>query len=210
MKKKYARRYIKAYYKLGRGINKETGLRNYEKMELPNNWLYTDEWNSDRHYRTKLTPDDLPEWYMPIWQSPYIGWGYISTQCVSDLKWQHPNVDYDNHSFKDFRLMIAYDGKEVTSYINKSVYTFGYTDWKYDEALWGWDAVQFVAWCDEYSPITVDTSAAKEAMIAKYNAYIDVIMKEKEEFGWTHKITEKKVESWDELIEGLRKPGNRS
>lgn len=205
MRRKFARRYVESYYKICRGIDPDTGFRKYEQMELPNGWLYTDEWTTGAHHRTKLTPDDLPEWYLPVWQSPYCGTGYISTQGVSDLAWWHPNMDHDNHSFRDFRLLIAYDG----NVLNKHKDRYGFLNWDEDESLWGWAAVEFVLWCDEYSPLTVDTSAVKEAMIAKYNAYIDVITKEKEEFGWTHKITETKVKDWEDLTKNLSKPGSK-
>lgn len=59
-------------------------------------------------YRTKILPEDLPEWFIRGYL--YKRYGYISAKGVKHLLYA-PNYAFDNHLYKDDLLFISYDLK---------------------------------------------------------------------------------------------------
>lgn len=184
MKKNYADRYTEAYLLPSRKKDPVTGRIYYEKRRLADGSLYT-----DGKYRraTKIKPEDLPEWYLKVWQAPYVGHDYISAKDVTELAYWHPNKKFDNHSFRDFHLMIGYRDEPINP---DDMYTY--------QSLWGWDAVKFVSWVEKYSP-EFDITVIKKAMIEKYNAYVKYVTRERKDFGLPQ-TGEGPVKKWEELV----------
>lgn len=63
---------------------------------------------SEGKYRTKILPEDLPEWY--VYGYLYKRYGYISTKGVKHLLYV-PNYIFDNHLYKYDALYISYGTK---------------------------------------------------------------------------------------------------
>ena len=74
---------------------------NLRYMTDPNGYLY-----ADRTYPTKITEDDLPEWY--VFGRYYKCFGYLSAKGITDMVYV-PNR-FTNHFLKDDDLLIAYGG----------------------------------------------------------------------------------------------------
>ena len=55
-------------------------------------------------YRTKIKPEDLPEWYM--YGRYYKRFGYMSTKGITDMVYIPSR--YSNHYLKDDCLLISY------------------------------------------------------------------------------------------------------
>jgi hypothetical protein len=70
----------------------------------PDGYLY-----ADGRYRTKILPDDLPDWY--VYGYLYKQHGYLCAKGVKQLIYK-PNYFITNHSFKYDTLYISYD-KEI-------------------------------------------------------------------------------------------------
>lgn len=79
------------------------------------------------HYRTKIKPDDLPEWY--LYGRYYKRFGYMSTKGITDLAYL-PNR-FSNHYLKDACLFIAYGGS-ITELSDPNLSPY--------ERYQGWDA----------------------------------------------------------------------
>ena len=79
------------------------------------------------HYRTKIKPDDLPEWY--LYGRYYKRFGYMSTKGITDLAYL-PNR-FSNHHLKDDCLFIAYGGS-ITELSDPNLSPY--------ERYQGWDA----------------------------------------------------------------------
>ena len=64
------------------------------------------------HYRTKIKPEDLPEWY--LYGRYYKRFGYMSTKGITDMLYIPSR--FSNHYLKDDFLLISYGGSitEVT------------------------------------------------------------------------------------------------
>lgn len=58
-------------------------------------------------YKTKILPEDLPEWY--IYGRYYKRFGYLSTKGIKDMVYV-PNL-WINHFLRDDFLLISYSGK---------------------------------------------------------------------------------------------------
>ena len=129
--------------------------------ELEDNCLY-----ANLRYPTKITPKDLPEWFVK--GRYYKNHGFISAKGVVDLVYK-PNL-WINHMFRDDSLYISYN-KPIREVERES---FGrivkeYED--YDYVIDGTDAIDFIAAVKKYSDF--DTSNIEAAIIEKAAYYID-------------------------------------
>ncbi len=108
------------------------GLKGFfEETTLPNNWLY-----AKGRYRTKITPDDLPEHY--IYMTVFKVRGYITVEGVKDIKYS-PNYRF-NHLHKYDYLYISYD-QPITSTTDER----GHVDLHgYNAVLYGQSIVKFI------------------------------------------------------------------
>lgn len=137
---------------------RDIGLH-YEELE--NNCLY-----SNLRNPTKITPEDLPEWFVK--GRYYKNHGFLSAKGVVDLVYK-PNM-WINHMFRDDSLYISYN-KPIREIERES---FGrmikdYED--YDYVIDGTYAIEFVAAVKKYSDF--DTSAMEKAILDKVDYYVD-------------------------------------
>lgn len=100
-------------------------------------------------YRTKIRPEDLPEWY--VFGYLYKRHGYISAKGVKHLVYR-PNKSW-NHMLKDDFLFISYDKPIVSE--NNSLTSYS----GYDERIYGGIIVEFLKAAEKYSGY--DISAIK-------------------------------------------------
>lgn len=77
-----------------------TGRYSMEEVSLPGGRLF-----SDGIYPTKLTFEDLPEWYVEVYEGKL--WGRLDAKRVTQLVYA-PNYFF-NHVYKDDRLYVSYD-----------------------------------------------------------------------------------------------------
>ena len=90
-------------------------------------------------YPTKITAEDLPEWY--VYGRYYKRFGYMSTKGITDLLYI-PNR-FSNHYLKDDCLLISYGGKIRETVISKGGTVSGqYEGW--DERVWGSEIVSIL------------------------------------------------------------------
>lgn len=96
-------------------------------------------------YRTKIKPQDLPEWY--LYGRYYKRFGYMSTRGITDMVYIPSR--FSNHYLKDDYLLISYGGKitEVTD-PDKSVYE-RYEGW--DERVWDSEIITILRGARKYS-----------------------------------------------------------
>ena len=98
---------------------------------------------SNRRYKTKILPSDLPEWFVE--GHYYKNHGYLSAKGVKYLMYK-PNLLF-NHMFKDDLLYISYDKPIIP--------VTGEDHWPrfegFDEYIWGWDIVSFLKAAEKYS-----------------------------------------------------------
>ncbi len=156
-----AKLYTFSRIKYTRGV----GLH-YEELE--DNCLY-----SNLRYPTKITPDDLPEWFVKV--RFYKNHGFLSAKGVVDMVYK-PNM-WINHMFRDDSLYISFNKPIVE--IDEEVFgrmRKGYKD--YDYVIEGTYAVDFVAAVKKYSDF--DTSAIEAAIIEKAAYFIDKFPEEHE------------------------------
>jgi len=113
--------------------------------EDPNGYLY-----SGGRYRTKLLPQDLPEWYVCGYM--YKQHGYMSAKGVCHLSYV-PNYTFDNHMHKYDMLYISYN-EPIMPYES----CLGFTHYKgYDHLLSGPVLVEFVNAVGKFSNYNVDS-----------------------------------------------------
>lgn len=113
-------------------------------------------------YRTKIKPEDLPEWY--VQGRVYSGYGYISAKGVKHLVYS-PCYLCPDHLFKDDYLFISYD-REIKEKKTEGS-SFGWYE-GHDHVLRGWMVVHFLEAVKKYSDI--DTTLV-EAEIEKKKAW---------------------------------------
>ena len=90
-------------------------------------------------YRTKIKPEDLPEWY--VYGRYYKRFGYMSTKGITDLLYV-PCL-FSNHYLKDDCLLISYSGKIREIEIPEGEVRFEhYEGW--DERVWGSEIVKIL------------------------------------------------------------------
>ena len=128
------------------------------KYELPNGRLYSG-WGS--HHPTKITAEDLPEWYVKT--NYYSKYGYANTKGVVDVIYRRSF--FDNHWLKDAMLGLSYH-----SIINKDEDVQIYKKPEIDESFWGNDILDILSGIEKYSP-KVDTTQVRDGILKDYNAY---------------------------------------
>lgn len=102
-------------------------------------------------YRTKIKPEDLPEWYM--YGRYYKRRGYMSTKGITDLVYI-PSL-YSNHFLKDDCLLIAYGGKINEKEKASTEFSLDkYAGW--DERVWGFDIVTILIGARKYSGYDIE------------------------------------------------------
>lgn len=94
-------------------------------------------------YRTKIRPEELPEWY--VYGRYYKHWGYLSAKGVTSLYYR-PNYVF-NHMFKDDFLYISYDKPIEPVPRHQSI--FGCEG--FDEYISGWNIVSFLKAAERHS-----------------------------------------------------------
>lgn len=101
-------------------------------------------------YRTKIKPEDLPEWYLH--GHYYKRWGYMSTKGITDLVYIPSR--FSNHYLKDDCLLISYGGSITeTSDPNASRYE-RYQGW--DECVWGSEIITILRGARKYSGYDIE------------------------------------------------------
>ena len=118
-------------------------------------------------YKTKIRPEDLPEWY--LYGRYYKRFGYMSAKGITDLRYIPSR--FSNHYLKDDCLLISYGGTitEITD-PNRSRYE-KYEGW--DERVWGNEIVTILRGARKYSgyditPLIEQLKRKKEYMLAKF------------------------------------------
>lgn len=100
-------------------------------------------------YRTKIRPENLPEWYLH--GRYYKRWGYMSAKGITDMVYL-PNLVF-NHLLKDDCLLIAYGGKIVEDKPDERFRLDRYSG--YDERVWGNEIVTMLRGARKYSGIDI-------------------------------------------------------
>lgn len=120
--------------------DRNKGLLGYK--ELPDGRLY-----SNLKYPTKLTKEDMPDWYMP--GRFYKHHGFINSKGVVDIVYV-PNYIF-NHFHKDDILYISYKDKIQATPIKNywGLDDIEYTG--YDECFGGGQLVTFIQYVMKYS-----------------------------------------------------------
>ena len=130
------------------------------RVSDPQNYLY-----SDGIYRTKILPEDLPEWFV-------FGYlcdrhGYISAKGVKHLLYR-PNYAFENHLNKDDFLYISYkDEIKQDGYLSPSFPLYK----GYDHSVYGGIIVKFVEAAEKYSDY--DVSEIKKEIKRKTEWYLE-------------------------------------
>lgn len=119
--------------------------------------------------RTKILPQDLPEWY--VYGRYYKRLGYMSTKGITDLLYV-PNR-YMNHFLKDDTLYIAYSGKitENPEPVRSGEYRNEYVG--YDERVCGSEIISILKGAREHSDYDISgiieqLREKKDWLIQKY------------------------------------------
>ena len=128
------------------------------KYELPNGRLYSG-WGS--HHPTKITAEDLPEWYVKT--NYYSKYGYANTKGVVDVIYRRSF--FDNHWLKDAILGLSYH-----SIINKDEDVPIYKKPEIDEYFWGNDILCVLSGIEKYSP-EIDNTQVRDGILKDYNTY---------------------------------------
>lgn len=155
------------------------------KYELPNGRLYSG-WGS--HHPTKITAEDLPEWYVKT--NYYSKYGYANTKGVVDVIYRRSF--FDNHWLKDAMLGLSYHG-----IINKDEDVPIYKKPEIDEYFWGNDILNILSGIEKYSP-EIDTTQVREGILQDYNAYAE---HENEHYDLYR--TEQHYDTFEQLVDGV-------
>ena len=120
---------------------------------LPDGFLYS---YKTRITPTKITPQDLPESYIPVWAGGYTR--YINAANITSVVYK-PNYVF-NHVYKDDFLYISYNGPisvnlKADFRLKEERFT-GEDNW-----IWGNDIVEFAKEIQKYSGLDM-TEALKE------------------------------------------------
>lgn len=146
-------------------FSKDIGLH-YEELE--NNCLY-----SNLKYPTKITPDDLPPWFVK--GRFYKNHGFLSSMGVVDLVYK-PNM-WINHMFRDDCLYISYT-KPIVEFEENSFGQMRKNYKDYDYVIDGTYAIDFVAAVKKYS--NFDTTLIEKAILNKVDYYVSKFPEEHE------------------------------
>ena len=124
-------------------------------------------------HKTKIRPEDLPEWY--LYGRYYKRWGYMSTKGIVDLVYR-PNM-HVNHFLKDDFLYISYKEKiEPVTEEEKKTRLYCYEYYKgYDEVVFGSEIIDILKGARQYSEydITPIIEQIREKEKWLRNAYPD-------------------------------------
>jgi len=102
-------------------------------------------------YRTKIKPEDLPQWY--VYGRYYKRFGYMSTKGITDLLYI-PNR-FSNHYLKDDCLLISYGGKIWEAEIPEGgTISECYEGW--NERVWGSEIVSILKGARMYSGYDIE------------------------------------------------------
>ena len=102
-------------------------------------------------YRTKIKPEDLPQWY--VYGRYYKRFGYMSTKGITDLLYI-PNR-FSNHYLKDDCLLISYGGKIWEAEIPEGgTISECYEGW--NERVWGREIVSILKGARMYSGYDIE------------------------------------------------------
>lgn len=146
------KRKLRNYYSVGRLVTRG-GQWVFEND--PDGYLF-----SCGKYRTKIKPEDLPEWFVAGYC--YHQHGYFSAKGVKDIYYRPSR--FTNHIFKDDFLFVSYN-KPLVAKGDGSKRELS----NYDEILRGWLIVKFIKAMDQYSE--VDTTAVKKQINEKLAWY---------------------------------------
>lgn len=119
------------------------------------------------HYRTKIKPEDLPEWY--LYGRYYKRFGYLSTKGITDMVYLPSR--FSNHYLKDDCLLISYGGS-ITETSDPNISTYEqFQGW--DERVWGNEIITILRGARKYSgfdiaPFIEKLKQKKEYMIAEF------------------------------------------
>ena len=97
------------------------------------------------HYRTKIRPEDLPEWY--LYGRYYKRFGYMSTKGITDMLYIPSR--FSNHYLKDDCLLISYGGS-ITEVTDPDLSAYErYQGW--NERVWGNEIITILRGARKYS-----------------------------------------------------------
>lgn len=131
-------------------MNKKITANLYTETRIARN-SSKDTWIQKEHnflfsqgkYNTKITANDLPEWFVK--GCYYRHSGYLSARGVVALFYR-PNYVF-NHMFKDDFLYISYDRPIVPVPREQSIYCCE----GFDEYIYGWEILDFLKAAQKYS-----------------------------------------------------------
>ena len=125
-------------------MDSKFSIKGFKIEKSPQGFLF-----SEGRYRTKILPEDLPEWY--VYGYLYKRHGFISAKGVKHLVYV-PNYTFDNHLHKDDMLFISY-GEKIEPYKTelKSSWYKGY-----DHIISGHLIESFVDAAEKYSAYNVN------------------------------------------------------
>lgn len=172
-----------------------------ELKSLPDGRLYSG-WGTQ--FPTKITADDLPEWY--VYLRDYKRHGYLNTKGVKCA--YYINSIFDNHWLKDSNLIISYvdDSLPIPPRGDFSRYQSGWYDIaKWDNKsrlyIWGSDILVALKGIEKYSP-EIDTTEIRKGIIEDYNVYT------KDRNKWVRpergEVPEPYIDTLDEILEQTR------
>lgn len=137
------------YYTLGK-----FGKRIRETLDTMSGTLY-----SRGQYKTKLSANDIPEYYCPIHsRSIWYMKGWLLTKGVTDIAYTYCK---ENHLFKDDYIYLAYDGK-----LERKDLKWGGVDFSNGLAISGNDILNIILYVEKYSP-DIDTSIVRSLIAEK-------------------------------------------
>lgn len=136
-----------------------------EDTRNPDGYLY-----AYGHYRTKIFPSELPEWYVRGYM--YKTQGYMSAKGVKYLVYE-PNYTVDNHLYKYDKLFISYD-EPIKPTVSKNGYEW-FDGYKY--VLDGPTMVDFIDAAEKYS--NYDVSEIRKELEKKKAWYYERNPKDK-------------------------------
>ena len=142
-------------------------------------------------FKTKISPTDLPEWY--LFGRYHKRWGYISTKGIVDMIYR-PNL-HVNHFLKDDFLYISYKKKiePITEEDKKNDRMLWYEEFKgYDEVVCGSEIIDILKGARQYSgfDITLIIEQIKEKEKWLRNKYPDEFSEER----WKYDVDAKFAE----------------
>ncbi len=110
--------------------------------------------------KTKITADDLPEWYYKNYSYRY--WFY-NLKGITDIAFT--GSPFDNHISKDSRIYLQYHGK-----LKKDENERPINGDEWDSSTWRCNIVNFILGIDKYSP-NINTDKVKAQINLVYDQY---------------------------------------